>query len=130
MYVIPVHAQIFTEYTYCICSEFILIGFCEQSINSTDYIVTYNSTPSYIQSTATLRCVKGYAAIEPGFAICDSDGEWIIEYPDCEGTHICTLFLNQAHTGQHAPGFLKLVWCRCLYVCMFVRVSAPEAVNN
>ena len=42
-------------------------------------------TPSYSQSTATLRCIKGYVAIEPGFAVCGSDGEWIIEYPECEG---------------------------------------------
>ena len=33
-----------------------------------------------------MRCIKGYAAIEPGFAVCGSDGEWIIEYPECEGT--------------------------------------------
>ena len=61
------------------------IGFCEQSINSTDYIVTYSMTPSYAQSTATLRCIEGYVAIEPGSAVCGSDGEWTIEYPECEG---------------------------------------------
>ena len=42
-------------------------------------------TPSYSRITATLRCIKGYVAIEPGFAVCGSDGEWIIEYPECEG---------------------------------------------
>ena len=42
-------------------------------------------TPSYSQSTATLRCIKGYVAIEPGSAVCGSDGEWIIDYPECEG---------------------------------------------
>ena len=69
------------------CMILFLIGFCEQSINSTDYIVTYNTIPSYTQSTATLRCIKGYAAIEPGLAICGSDGKWIIKYPECEGTY-------------------------------------------
>ena len=42
-------------------------------------------TPSYAQSTATLRCIEGYVAIEPGSAVCGSDGEWTIEYPECEG---------------------------------------------
>ena len=34
--------------------------------------------------------------------------------------------------GWHAPGFLKLIQCRHLYVCVcvFVCVSAPEAINN
>ena len=78
--------------------QFILTGFCEQSINNSNYIVSYNSTPSYTQSTATLRCIKGYAAVEPGLAVCDSDGQWIIEYPECEGTYIdpsvcCYLYL-------------------------------------
>lgn len=63
----------------------ILTGFCEQSINSTNYIITYNMTPSYTQSTATLRCIKGFGVIEPGSAVCGSDGEWIIDYPECEG---------------------------------------------
>ena len=35
-------------------------------------------------------------------------------------------FLNQAH----APGFLKLFLCGRLYVCVYVCVSAPEAINN
>ena len=42
-------------------------------------------TPSYKQSTATLRCIKGYTATEPGYAVCSDDGEWIIQYPECEG---------------------------------------------
>ena len=63
----------------------VLTGFCEQYINSTEFVVTYNITPSYAQSTATLRCIKGYTAIKPGSAVCGSDGEWIIEYPECEG---------------------------------------------
>ena len=69
----------------------ILIGFCEQNINSTEFIVTYNGNDtalSYPQSTATLRCITGYTAIKPGFAVCGSDGEWIIEYPECEGMYI------------------------------------------
>ena len=32
--------------------------------------------------------------------------------------------------GQRAPGFLKLILCGRLYVCVFVCVSAPEAINN
>ena len=44
-------------------------------------------TPSYAQSTATVRCI-GYPAVENGSAICDSNGEWIIEYPKCEGTYV------------------------------------------
>ena len=61
------------------------LGFCEQSIDSTDFIVTYEMTPSYSQSTATLRCIT-YPAAETGSAVCDSNGKWIIEYPKCEGT--------------------------------------------
>ena len=67
--------------------QYNFIGFCEQSINSIDYIVTYDVTPSYTQSTATLRCIKGYVTIEPGSAVCGDDGEWIIQYPKCEGIH-------------------------------------------
>ena len=44
-------------------------------------------TPSYTQSTATLRCIKGYTSIEPGSAVCGDDGEWIIRYPECEGIY-------------------------------------------
>ena len=66
----------------------LLTGFCEQSIDSTNYIITYDMTPSYIRSTATLRCTKGYAAIEPGSAVCGRDGTWNIEYPECQGTYI------------------------------------------
>lgn len=62
-----------------------LIGFCEQYIDATEFIVTYNATPSYTRSTATLKCIKGYAVIKPGSAVCGSDGEWIIEYPECVG---------------------------------------------
>ena len=29
-----------------------------------------------------------------------------------------------------APGFFKLFLCGRLYVCVFVCVSAPEAINN
>ena len=43
-------------------------------------------TPSYMESTATLRCIEGYALIEPGSAVCGNDGEWIINYPECEGS--------------------------------------------
>lgn len=68
--------------SYCI---FHFTGSCKQSINSTEYFVTYTMTPSYMQSTAALRCVKEYASIKPGSAVCGSDGEWIIEYPECEG---------------------------------------------
>ena len=75
----------------CTC---ISIGFCEQSISSTDYIVTYDKTPSYTRSTATLRCIEGYASIEPGSAICGDDGEWIISYPECEGiSYVPTLYV-------------------------------------
>ena len=63
-----------------------LIGFCEQSINSTDYIVTYNMAPSYTHSTASLRCNKGYVTVEAGYAVCGGDGQWIINSPECEGT--------------------------------------------
>ena len=34
------------------------------------------------------------------------------------------LFLNQVRAGLRTPGFLKLIWCGRLYVCMFV--SAPR----
>ena len=30
----------------------------------------------------------------------------------------------------HAPGFLKLLWFTCQYVCVSVCVSAPEGINN
>ena len=72
------------SYTY----NLLLTGYCEQSINDTNYVVTYNATPSYTQSTATLRCLKGYLAAEPGLAVCGNDGQWIIEYPECEGTYM------------------------------------------
>ena len=36
--------------------------------------------------------------------------------------------------SRHAPGFLKLFLCGCLYVCVCVCVcvcvSTPEAINN
>ena len=38
--------------------------------------------------------------------------------------HISTVF------KPGAPGFLKFALCGHWYVCVFVRVSAPEAVNN
>ena len=45
-----------------------------------------------------------------------------------------TIFLNQARTSRrlaHAPGFLKLILCgSSVCVCVFVCVSAPEAINN
>ena len=75
--------------------NYVSIGFCEHSINSTEYIVTYDMTPSYTQSTATLRCIKGYASVKPGSAVCGDDGEWIIEYPKCEGTYMKTYTQNQ-----------------------------------
>ena len=31
-------------------------------------------------------------------------------------------FLNQARAGRRAPGFLKLILCGRLYVCMFMCV--------
>ena len=78
--------------------KFALIGFCEQSISNTDYIITYDTTPSYTHSTATLSCTKGYVAMEPGYAVCGSDGQWIIEYPECQGMYVCicthTCFLS------------------------------------
>ena len=50
--------------------------------------LTYNATPSYTKSTANLRCITGYVEEKSGFAVCDSDGQWIIEYPECEGIMI------------------------------------------
>ena len=50
-------------------------------------------TPSYTQSTATLRCIKGYVTIEPGSAVCGDNGEWIIQYPKCEGTYLKPILL-------------------------------------
>ena len=49
-------------------------------------------TPSYAESRATLRCIKKLALLETGSAVCGSDGQWIIDYPNCEGTHIRTFF--------------------------------------
>ena len=39
---------------------------------------------------------------------------------------------NQSYEAAGAPGFLKLFLCGRLYayVCVFVCVSAPEAINN
>ena len=45
----------------------------------------YDSTPSYTYSTATLRCTEGYSLMRAGSAVCGSDGQWIIEDPDCRG---------------------------------------------
>ena len=66
------------------------IGFCNQNINTTGKYFTagYKSTPSYADSTATLRCIEGYAL---GSAMCGRDGQWIIQYPDCRGI-IYTLY--------------------------------------
>ena len=46
-----------------------------------------------------------------------------------EYSEVLYMFHNIRHTpvtGQHAPGFLKLLLCRHLYVC----VSAPKAINS
>ena len=50
-----------------------------------------------------MGCIKGYLATEPGLAVCGNDGQWIIEYPECEGMYddttccclynICFIFL-------------------------------------
>ena len=45
----------------------------------------YDSTPSYTYSTATMRCTEGYSLMRAGSAVCGSDGQWIIEDPDCRG---------------------------------------------
>ena len=42
-------------------------------------------TPSYTRSTATLRCYEGYVLMRAGSAVCDGNGEWVIDYPDCIG---------------------------------------------
>ena len=90
------------------------IGFCEQSISSTDYIVTYDRTPSYTESTATLRCIEGYVAVEPGSAVCGSDGQWIIEYPECEGTWSSLLQTNC---------YLIIVLCRLTTYYLAIKLS-------
>ena len=39
--------------------------------------------------------------------------------------------LNQTRGGRsRAPGFLKLLWFTCRYVCLSVCVSTPEGINN
>ena len=68
--------------------------FCNQDIDATGkyFTVVYETTPSYTYTTATLRCIEGYVLMTPGSAVCDSDGQWIIEYPDCIGIIIhCTI---------------------------------------
>ena len=83
----------------------ILIGFCNQNINTTGrYNVEYETTPSYTRSTATLRCNEGYALARAGSAVCGSNGQWIINYPDCRGTYSMILFFHiytQAHVAMH-----------------------------
>jgi len=77
----------------------ILIGFCAQNINTTGRYFTadYEATPSYTDTIANLRCIEGYDLVTPGSAVCGSNGEWIVEYPDCRGTcyvlemHACVL---------------------------------------
>ena len=49
------------------------------------YTVEYETTPSYTRSTATLRCNEGYVLARAGSAVCGSNGQWIIDYPDCRG---------------------------------------------
>lgn len=77
----------------------LIIGFCNQNINTTDsrYTVEYETTPSYTRSTATLRCDEGYVLARAGSAVCDSNGQWIINYPDCRGTYSMILFFTYAH---------------------------------
>ena len=49
-------------------------------------------------------------------------------------TYCAIVFNNIIKPGARgrtrAPGFLKLLWFACRYVCMCVYVSAPEAINN
>ena len=74
------------------------IGFCNQNIDTTDKYFTagYKSTPSYADSTATLRCIEGYEIMTAGSAVCGRDGQWIIEYPDCRGIIIHCTIVNWA----------------------------------
>ena len=75
-------------------------GFCNQNINTTGkyFKAEYETTPSYADTIATLRCIEGYMLITPGSAVCGSDGQWIVEYPDCRGIiytlYNCILYLN------------------------------------
>ena len=59
----------------------------------------------------------------------------LVDYTLARNAQVCLFRQTHYHflvvkpgTRQHAPGFLKLFLCRCL--CMFVCVSAPEAINN
>ena len=45
---------------------------------------------------------------------------WLLH---CSAEESMKLFLNQVRAGLHTPGFLKLIWCGCLYACMFVSAS-------
>ena len=64
-----------------------MTGFCDQNINSAGRYFTaeYETASINGPSTATLNCIEGYALMRAGSAVCDRDGEWIIEYPDCRG---------------------------------------------
>ena len=44
-------------------------------------------------------------------------------------TVLLRVILNQVHMG-HMPGFLKLLWFACQYVCLYVSVSTPKGINN
>ena len=66
-------------------------------------------------------CCKGCLEINCPYSI---DGNITVEMsPQC----IAENFNNIFKPGL--PGFLKLIWHGRLYVCMFVCVSAPEAIG-
>ena len=72
--------------------------FCNQNISTTGkyFTVEYETTPSYADSTATLRCIEGYTLMTAESAVCGRDGQWIIEYPDCRGIIIHCTIVNLA----------------------------------
>ena len=67
------------------------VGFCNQNIDTSSryFTVEYDMTPSYTHTTATLRCIEGYSLLKAGSAVCSSNGEWIITYPECRGILLC-----------------------------------------